>query len=393
MNNIPEKIIQLKFKSLYRALNDVEARELNDWLLNHPDSIERLTDLAELFKDYLLVESYSHIDKKRAWMKIKEKSLAPNKIRNNTVSLRWVGAVASVFIAVVTVSLYLFMNRPAPDMIGQIKPGSPKAMLELSDGEQFFLTDTADFTVRNKEGIVLGINKSNQLIFDSFPIEDGVRAITVPRTITVPYGGEYTIQLQDKSIVILNSGSTLRFPDQINAEVRRVELEGEAWFEVAENKQMPFEVVTKHSVISVLGTKFNVCSYAEDLAEQITLVEGKIAVRNNWQAYQMSPGEHYVSSVENDNSTVLPVDVNLFISWKDGIYRFQNMRLADIMPKFERWYNVKFKFEDEECAGLRFTGAAERHTNLEEFLRLIESTSGVKFTLANNQIVISKKLR
>ena len=184
----------------------------------------------------------------------------------------------------------------------------------------------------------------------------------------------------------------MRFPNRFN-EIRRVELEGEAWFEITENKQMPFEVSTKHSVINVLGTKFNVSSYAEDKEEQITLVEGKIAVRNNWRAYQMSPGEHYVSSMENDNSTVSPANVNLFISWKDGIYRFQNMRLADIMPKFERWYNVKIKFEDEECAGLRFTGAAERHTNLEEFLRLIESTSGVKFTLVNNQIVISKRTR
>lgn len=392
MNKIPEKIIRLRFESLYRTLNEAETGEMEDWMSNHPDSIDRLTDLAELFKDYLLAENYSHIDKKKAWMKIKEKASAPNKIRNNKVRLRWAAAVASVFIAVVTVSLYLFVNRPAPDLIGQIKPGSSKAMLELSDGEQFFLTDVRDFTVRNKDGIILGINKSNIFIFDSFPVEDEDGAIAIPSTITVPYGGEYRVQLPDRSIVVLNSGSTLRFPNRFN-EIRRVELEGEAWFEITENKQMPFEVSTKHSVISVLGTKFNVSSYAEDKEEQITLVEGKIAVRNNWRAYQMSPGEHYVSSMENDNSTVFPANVNLFISWKDGIYRFQNMRLADIMPKFERWYNVKIKFEDEECAGLRFTGAAERHTNLEEFLRLIESTSGVKFTLVNNQIVISKRTR
>lgn len=402
MNNIPEEILWLRFKSLYRTLDNTEARELENWIAkNSEENSKELSDLTDLLKGYLSADAYNHIDMETAWLKIRNKTLITKKASKKYLRLSKIGAAAAIVIAALAVSLYLFIDSPTPNTFAQIKPGSPKATLELSNGEKIFLTDASDFTVRNNEGLVLGTNKSNHFIFGPIPkynrtttsdesekIDESYREV---RAITVPYGGEYTIQLYDKSIVRLNSGSTLRLPLEPNTKVRRVELEGEAYFEVTKDEHKPFEVATKNAVVRVLGTKFNVCSYGNDPKEQVTLVEGRVEVKNAKHSYILAPGEHYESDVKVDNSKVFSVNVNLFVSWKDGIYRFQNMRLAEIMPKFERWYNVKFEFKDKECADLRFTGATERQTNFEEFVKLIESTSGVKFTLTDNRIIISKK--
>lgn len=391
MKNIPEKIIRLKFQSLYRDLNDTESRELRNWVSNNPNDYEELNKLAELFKDYLLVENYRSIDRKRAWTIIKEKTINLNKKQKRIINFNLIRTVAAAFIVLIAVSIYLIINAPSTELYGKIKPGSSKALMELSDGEKILLEDTTSFVVRNKQGVILGIKESDFFVFNSLPDQVEVKNTSVPRAITVPYGGEYTIQLPDKSIIILNSGSTLKFLEQDNYKVRRVELEGEAWFDIAENRQVPFEVVTQHSVVSVLGTKFNICSYPDDTEQQITLVEGSIEVKNKKQTLLMSPGEQFISSTISNQSTLLLVDTNLYTSWKDGIFRFQDMQLEAIMPKFERWYNVKFLFEDEECASLRFTGATERKTNFAEFVKLIESTSKVRFTLKDNKIIISRK--
>ena len=161
--------------------------------------------------------------------------------------------------------------------------------------------------------------------------------------------------------------------------------------DVTKSKEWPFIVRTCRSSVKVLGTSFNVCSYEEDALEQVTLEQGGVEVKHHDETYLLHPGEQFELDTTNEEVEVKPVNVKLYTSWIDGMFRFHNMPLDLLTVKLERWYNVHFVFSNEVCKNYRFTGAIRKDVDFNEFIRLIERTTNVKFVINQKNIIIEEK--
>jgi transmembrane sensor len=236
--------------------------------------------------------------------------------------------------------------------------------------------------------------------------------------ITVSYGSKSKVALPDGSVVNLNSGSILRYSAHFD---RTVFIEGEAFFDVKKDPEHPFFVKTNEIVIKVLGTKFNVKSYADEKTIQTTLVTGSIEIYANKEDVSdksrllvLKPNQQAVFAKENGvifleneknasdgdgNNNITPlirpiainsqVDVNSVIAWKDSRLLFRDESFKDLVRKLERWYDVQIDIKDDELAGVQFSGVFVKES-IEQALNAMRLVTPFNFKMNKNHIIISK---
>lgn len=208
-------------------------------------------------------------------------------------------------------------------------------------------------------------------------------------TLVVPRGKDYYVQLPDGTEVWINAGSKLKFPILFADNARTVELEGEAYFKVKSNIHHPFYVKTATETVRVTGTQFNVCSYSDEPNSRITLAEGKVSVIINNKEHSLIPGEQLLQS-NSGSVNKQKVNVQLYTSWREGIFEFSDMSLDEISYRLSKWYDVDFKFVNANVAKQRFSGMTKKEYTLDYFLNVIEKTTNVKFVTKNKQIIVSE---
>ena len=208
-------------------------------------------------------------------------------------------------------------------------------------------------------------------------------------TLIVPYGKRSTLTLSDGSKVWLNSGSALEFPAQFTGNNREVLLaSGEMYIEVAPDGKKPFHVRTSDFDVKVYGTKFNVSTYA-DSPQSVVLVEGRVSLKSeNKKETFLSPSEQ---ALYDDNGTFnrQKVDVNQFISWKDGYLEFDKTPMTDVLKQIGRYYNLSFDFDNDVNLQRRTcTGKIHLSENLDNVMTTIGLLSSTKYIKDNNQVFI-----
>ena len=167
-----------------------------------------------------------------------------------------------------------------------------------------------------------------------------------------------------------------------------MELEGEAYFEVAHDTVCPFFVRTGGLVVKVLGTAFNVKNYAGEDCIETTLVEGKVNVIYGEQKLDLQPGEQVRYHSATGYIDKLKVNPLLYVSWKDGLFIFERQRLEDLFTILSRWYDVEVLFEREELKDRLFTGDLKKYTDIGVCLQMLELTNKVKFEIRDNTILV-----
>jgi transmembrane sensor len=236
--------------------------------------------------------------------------------------------------------------------------------------------------------------------------------------ISVPIGSKSEISLTDGTKIWLNSGSKLTYDDYSGAQTREVFLEGEAFFDVVENKNKPFIVRTTDIYIKVLGTKFNVRSYPDDNIIEATLVSGIIEIEeiNPGKEQKMnitlrpnqkvtftkkahmaeagkSPDKKLPAKPVEKISIIKKVDPEIITSWKDDKLIFNNEPFKSLLPKLERWYNVEIQLSDTSIYGYRYTGMFEKET-VEQALNALKLATPFEYTIYKNKInIITTKNR
>ena len=157
-------------------------------------------------------------------------------------------------------------------------------------------------------------------------------------------------------------------------------MEGEAYFNVAENPEKPFVVKTASYDVTVLGTQFNVSSYADEADVITTLVQGAVAVSGDKIAgvRRLTPNDQFILNKSTGKAELKQVDASYFTAWKDGKFRYRDVRLEDIMRDVERWYDVKVVYEDEEVKEFRFGFNMGRHEMIDPLLRIFELNGKIK---------------
>lgn len=217
--------------------------------------------------------------------------------------------------------------------------------------------------------------------------------------VEVIYGQTGHLVLFDGTEVWLNSGTKFRYPNRFNKDERNVFIEGEGFFKVKKNKHLPFKVKTGNLEIKVLGTEFNVSAYQGDSSQSVVLVKGSVQINNleGKKIVELIPGQIAVKKAGDTNIQVQNSDPYFYTSWKDGIVVFNDEKLGDIAKKLERWYNVEFKFEEENFKDFKFTGTILRNKPIDQTIAAIEMLAPIHFkylvrTSEKNVITIVKKV-
>ena len=214
--------------------------------------------------------------------------------------------------------------------------------------------------------------------------------------LTVPRGGQFSLNLEDGTKVLLNSDSKIKYPVKfIKGKKRQVELlYGEAFFEVSSSKNnndSEFIVSTKTQKINVIGTKFNIKAYNEDDIVTTTLVEGKVKVENGKNQILLLPNQQ--SKVDSKSTNIIVSDIDVFqqISWISGLFSFNDTSLENIMNTLSRWYDLEFVFKSANKKNLIFSGILERTKSIEDILFIIEKTSSsneINFEIIDRVIIV-----
>lgn len=310
----------------------------------------------------------------------------------------YVAAAAAIFMAGSFATLrYLDKSRPEKVEVlsfkNDVKPGGNKAILKLADGSELVLDGATKTSFAHDKGLNIARISEGQLAFDKQPENAGTGASKEPKynTISTPKGGQYRIILPDGTKVWLNAISSIRFPGYFSAGERRVEITGEAYFEVSKNKQMPFRVISGQQALEVLGTKFNINAYANEPQITTTLAEGSIRLNriNASQSSILQPGQQAQLKTGNSRleAKIVTADLDEVLAWKNNAFVFNDMPITEIMQQIERWYDVELVYSGAK-PDLRFTGIIPRNSNLSTFLKVLEASGGLKFGIEHKKVFI-----
>lgn len=204
----------------------------------------------------------------------------------------------------------------------------------------------------------------------------------------VPAGKRTSLTLADGTKVWLNSGTTLSFPSVFDKGERRIRVNGEIYIEVTKDAGRPFIVQTNGFDVRVLGTQFNITAYAGDAKQSVVLVEGSVLVNAKVGGKaKLVPNEMLV--LEGDKIEKQTVDVENFISWKDGILQFRSESLHDILQRISRYYGVPIEYGNIDV-NRKCTGELVLFDDIESVLRSVSGIYPISYTFQNNKIMIDK---
>jgi len=306
---------------------------------------------------------------------------------------------AAAAVVVVSTGIYFLTkvqdnNKPeSTKYASDIQAGKNRATLKLANGTIINLDSATNGEIAQQAGIEITKTADGQLVYNIAENAKNEKTASVTETyntITTPRGGQYQINLPDGTKIWLNAASSLKYPTVFSKEERKVELTGEAYFEVAKiavkDRRTPFIVVTDKQKIEVLGTHFNVNSYGDEIAAKTTLLEGSVKVSNlkSKRSNLLKPGQQ--SLIAGEGLQIANVDTLESVAWKNGYFQFNESDLEDIMKQLSRWYNIDVVFEGKLPEDL-FHFKTPRNQSLTEVLKIFE-LNGINFKIEGRKLIV-----
>ena len=383
-------IEQALIKYLTNAATQEDLSALSDWV-EKPLNKE---ELESFIKDYYTIgytlnTPNTDLAVQKLLTSIGERKRLRILHRRRTFS-RYAAAVLVVIILIAgfQYSGNLFNNTYATSE--EIKVGTDKATLTLEDGSEIQLGENEIF----KKNSYLTNGTQLEYLGDLEAFSE--RAEMRYHYLTIPRGGKFSIILADGTKVWLNSDSRLKYPAQFKAgRSREVTLEyGEAYFEVSsatKHDGAAFIVYNNDQKVEVLGTQFNIKAYQDDATILTTLVEGKVKLHMEKDTIEhiLKPGQQAEYNTQEQSMTTKPVDIYNEISWKDGVFSFDNKSLLEITKVLSRWYDVKFKFLDEQLKKEEFIGVLSKNQHIDDILMQIKHLGIINnYKIEKNEIEI-----
>ncbi|TRX61717.1 DUF4974 domain-containing protein [Fulvivirga sp. M361] len=205
-------------------------------------------------------------------------------------------------------------------------------------------------------------------------------------------GQKLSFKLPDGTKVILNAASTISYSVPFMRENREVKLEGEAFFDVVEDRKKPFTVITSNFSATVLGTSFNVFAYQNETEHTLSLLTGKVKVESPYASNDgpqiLEPGHQIKFDIESNNFSRQTFNPQLITGWKDGIITFKDADFAKVISTLERWYGVEIAIINENKMKERqFSGTFEKKS-LEHVLQVLSFSGGFSFSIKDKAVII-----
>ena len=304
-------------------------------------------------------------------------------------------AVIVLFVSAALVSKVTNYNQLVADSESQIKESwnsnSDNIVLKLADGTTKIIKVNEENTFTNSKGNVVGVQHQDKISYSNSGINEEEKLIY--NELYVPYGKKFKVELFDGSMVVLNSGSSLKYPVKfLNGMPREVFLQGEAYFQVSKNKEQSFRVHANSLVTEVYGTEFNISSYDNEDKQEVVLVEGSVGVTNMGtdEKNEVILKPNYKAALVNNEAKIRTkyVEVENYIAWKDNVLLFNNLRFESIIKKLERHYNVSITNTNLELNNNRYTGTFESET-VEQVLTYLSKIRPFTFKREGGKITIN----
>lgn len=394
-------------------LSIAEAKELFDFIAMKPEQAHLLLneDNSKAFEEKfhteaILPESISTRMYERFLQEIRKSNIAQEvtpgiESANRKVhflrSHKWWAAAAAIFLLFGTSAYFLFQSSPKPVQIASVgskkispdvMPGKNGAVLTLADGTSIVL-DSLGNGIIAKQGKTEVKLKDGQLLYDKGSGKLQQADKIAYNTMTTPKGRQYRLVLSDGTKVWLNAASSLKYPTVFTGTERKVEITGEAYFEVAKNAKMPFKVNINHTTtVEVLGTHFNINAYSDEESINTTLLEGSVKIKADNKIQMLEPGQQArVNSKAGSIKLVKNVDLDQVVAWKNGAFSFADTDLPAVMRQLERWYNVDVVYAGA-VPSAKFNGEIGKSLTLSQVLKLLAQTR-IKYKIENgNKIII-----
>ena len=331
-------------------------------------------------------------------------------VRSFARRFRWLAAACLIgIIAGAGGYLYYINHRPAELPLAtapvterfhnDVAPGGDKAILKLDDGSTIVLDSAANGVLAQQGSTKITKTDDGRLTYSIHASHATPEAVTY-NTISTPRGGQYQIKLPDGSIATLNAASSLRFPTAFAGAERRIEITGQAYFEVAKDAAHPFKVAIMPAdagshgpaqEIEVLGTEFDVMAYSDEAAQKTTLISGAVKVISGTQEKNLKPGQQArLSNKTGSPSLSVVTDPNIEeeTAWKNGLFQFDDASIQSIMRQAARWYDVDVVYADN--VDKTFVGKIPRRVSISTLLKILESTGWVHFVVDGKKITVMK---
>jgi len=318
---------------------------------------------------------------------------------------RWWAAAAGIILFLGVGAYFYFNQKPgsevaktpaAKKMKNDVAPGGNKAILTLANGSNITLDSAANGELAQQGNSVINKTKDGELKYEPAipgkPGEAGKPQLAIVyNTLATPRGGQYQLVLPDGSRVWLNAASSIRYPTAFTGNERKVEITGEAYFEVApvrlrSGQKMPFIVQEGGMSVQVLGTHFNVNGYEDEDAVRTTLLEGSVKVSKDDVYVLLKPGEQTSLSHSSNLSQPIPVQTDEVMAWKNGQFAFRDATIESIMRQAARWYDVDVVYD--ATITKHFIANIPRSVPLSELLKVLELTDQVHFKVQGRKITV-----
>lgn len=326
--------------------------------------------------------------KKIIWSKIKFRQKPASIV---SFLSRYAAAAAVLLVLVSVYFIYNSSNRQ-PDLAkissqkqrfkNDIPPGTNKAVLTLADGSTIVLDDEANGALATQG--TTKVLKFNGKV--SYQIAQQSSEEILYNTISTPRGGQYQVVLPDGSEVWLNAASSIHFPTVFQSNERKVEVTGEAYFEITKNKFKPFIVSVNKSQVEVLGTHFNVMAYEDEALLKTTLLEGSVKFVNGNTTKILVPGQQSELKKDGVVAVASDVDVDDVMAWKNGIFHFEGEDIGTVTRQLSRWYDVDVEYRKK--VDDLFYAEMPRNTKLSDALKALELTGKVHFEIDGKKIIV-----
>ncbi|MGN6416662.1 MAG: FecR family protein [Pseudobacter sp.] len=359
-----------------------EQQLLDDWLAANPDNEmqEKIHSTGWVVEG---LRQWEQADAESIWLRsLSAENITP--VRHISFLRRYRIAVAVLLLMVAGTVIWLGSGKETEQPVvvaEQVQPGKEGAVLTLADGSSVLLD-----TIRN--GVVARQDGSIARIVNGALVYEGKGAGIIYNTMRTPRGRQYMLTLPDGSKVWLNAASSIRYPVAFNADERKVEISGEAYFEVVPDKRVPFRVqVDQRATVEVLGTSFNINSYSNEPAISATLLEGSVRVRNQQAAsVVLKPGEQ--AQLREGIKLVKGADLEKVMAWKNGLFNFYGASIEEVMRQLERWYDIEVDYENGIPAAT-FWGEITRGVSLNDLLNELQKM-GIQFKLEGRKLTVKK---
>ena len=353
-----------------------DVEQMCEWFEKHPKARNLLTDAKLLAGEIAAIDPER---KKRNLVRLRTRVRGYKRAR----MVRWTTISVATSAAMVLLCFGIFeyagVVQPEPELliasVPVVKDSVPT--LIFASGEKM---DMTEYAVNKK--VIDVVHVAARATDETSSV---LNVYKVPRMFTS------RLALPDSTIVYLNSDSELSFPSRFSDSVRAVSVRGEAYFEVTKDPKRPFLVEMEGVEVRVYGTSFNINTHQKGNIQTV-LVKGSIGVKVLASGMEsvITPGQMAEFKQGNAKVDVKDVNVAVYTDWKDGIFRFENQRLEDILTVLSNWYDVDVFYQTVSVKELHFSGYMERYKDVSVILEAITLSTGVTFSVQGKTIIVSK---